>query len=122
MKDHDEQAALVDDLNSCVLASMARQLNQDPLLDRLIRPDGIDGRMSADRLFRTLTRGIPVDGLQVIAWPNAVLARPLRGGDVLLRVVLGEPRLGHVAVLVDGVVEHADVLDADVSDTAFYRL
>ena len=112
MKDHDEQTALVDDLDSCVLAYMARQHSEDPLLDWLVRPDGIDGRMSAVRLFRTLRRGTPVEGLQVIAWPGDVPEGSLRAGDLLLRVGLGEPRLGHVAVLVDGRLEHADVLAA----------
>ena len=112
MDDQNQQSTLVDDLESCVLSFMARPPGEDPLLDRFVRRDVIEGGATADRLFRRLTRGTPVEGLQVVAWPGERLDEPLRGGDLLLRVALGEPRLGHVAVLVDGFLKPAEALAA----------
>ena len=104
--------AFIDELDSRVRSYMARQPREDPLLGRLVPQSPIDGGVSADRLFRTLTRGIPVEGLQVVAWPGEVLERPLHGGDLLLRVAVGEPSLGHIAVLVDGLLQRRDALAA----------
>ena len=39
--------------------------------------------------------------VEVIAGPNDVLRRPLKTGDILVRVALGEPGLGHLALIAD---------------------
>jgi hypothetical protein len=107
-----DEAALVDDLDACVLSFMPRPSQGDPLLERLVRDDMTGSRLTADRLFRTMMRGASVEGLDVLARPGDALAEPLRGGDVLLRVGLGEPGVGHAAALVDGLLHTREALTA----------
>jgi hypothetical protein len=57
-----------------------------------------------DLLYRSLVYGSPEPppSVQTLALPGQRLDVPLRAGDAILRVALGEPRLGHLAVLADG--------------------
>jgi hypothetical protein len=110
--DDRNQNALVDELDACVLGVLARQRREDLLLHRLMRRPARDAKVRADRLFRTFMRGTPIDGFAVVASPGEPLQTSLRGGDLLVRVALGEPSLGHVAILVDGVLHSPDALAA----------
>src|SRR5688572_938461 len=55
-----------------------------------------------DALYRSLVRGASAEAIRVLASAGQHLDVPLRSGDVLVRVALGEPGAGHVSVLVDG--------------------
>jgi subtilisin family serine protease len=72
----------------------------------------LDGSIDAGRVFRSVARGAPLDNLHVLATPGEAPVTPIRGGDVIVRVALGEPGLGHVAVLVDGQLGDAEELSA----------
>jgi subtilisin family serine protease len=70
----------------------------------------MDELLSGDRLFRSIARGMPVEGFEVLARPGEVPSSAVQEGDVLVRVALGEPGLGHVALLLDGDLWRRDAL------------
>jgi subtilisin family serine protease len=72
----------------------------------------LDGELDAGRLFRSATRGAPLDGFHVLATPGEAPVTAPRAGDLLVRVALGEPGLGHVAVLLDGELGDPEALSA----------
>jgi hypothetical protein len=57
-----------------------------------------------DLLYRSLVYGSPAapPAVRALALPRQPLEAPLRPGDAIVRVALGEPGLGRVAVLTDG--------------------
>lgn len=73
-----------------------------------------------DALYRQLNSSVAGrDGFEVIGRPRQVLEHPLRTGDILLRVALGEPGLGHAAVLLDDrLLTHDEVLLEGVTPEA----
>ena len=65
---------------------------------------GAAARFTPDLLYRSLVYGSPdpPPGVRVLALPQQPLDLPLCEGDAIVRVALGEPGLGHIAVLDDG--------------------
>ena len=101
MSARNEPRSLNNELDSRLLAHLAGRKQEDPLLARLVRRSPDDGEVTPDRLFRALLRGMPIEGVEVLALPGEQ-PRTVQAGDVLLRIGLGEPGLGHAAFLADG--------------------
>jgi subtilisin family serine protease len=90
-----------------------KETNMDPELNEVI-----PAYLSPDRLFRELLyrQGGPVsawigDAFTVVALPGESPVTQPEAGDVLVRVALGEPGLGHVAVLSDSGLRPRGSLD-----------
>jgi N-acetylmuramidase/Subtilase family len=86
--------------DACIAGGGVRPFT-DPLLAQLVGDRAEDGVITADQLFRSLRRGAFVEGIEVLAGPGNALPSTLRAGDVIVRVGVGEPGRGHVAVIVD---------------------
>jgi hypothetical protein len=76
--------------------------------------EGSPAPYTPERLYRSLVYGSPPPPavVQALALPQRPLETPLRAGDAIVRVALGEPGLGHVAVLTDGRLLTRDELTA----------
>lgn len=86
---------------------------EDPMTDHTEVPALLDEEIDAGRVFRSAVLGEPLEHLHVLAGPGEEPATAIRAGDLVVRIALGEPGLGHVAVLADGRLGAADELAAD---------
>ena len=72
----------------------------------LLAPLMRDGLLDPPTLFDAFTRGSGIasnssaaDAFDVVGYPGQMLGTPLCGGDICLRRALGEPSLGHAAII-----------------------
>jgi subtilisin family serine protease len=72
----------------------------------------LGGSLNARRIFRTTSRGEPLEDFHVVAIPGQPPVTPPRAGDLLVRVPLGEPGPGHIALLADDRLGDADEMTA----------
>jgi hypothetical protein len=95
-------------------APLGRDGDDDAVHTVVRLTEGSAAPYTPELLYRSLVYGSPAPpvALRTLALPQQPLEASLRAGDAIVRVALGEPGLGHVAVLTDGRLLTRDELTA----------
>jgi pimeloyl-ACP methyl ester carboxylesterase len=109
-----------DFLDQVITEPASRATSEKNLLAHILRANGVTFEMrdiDPDKLYRELVfgrndgRAKTIAGhFTVLAYPGERPQSPLQRGDILLRVALGYPGLGHVAVIADPTLWSNDYL------------
>jgi subtilisin family serine protease len=86
-------------LNVAAAVQAARRMGEERHNKEGRMAHRFDIDIAPDTLYRNITgtRGAGMPGLEVLAYPGDRIDTPVRVGDVLVRVALGEPGLGRAA-------------------------
>lgn len=98
-------------LDRAITEPASRAASEKSLLAQVLRASGVPfepREVDPDKLYRELVSGwnggrakTIAEHFTVLARPGEVPQSPPQAGDILLRVALGHPGLGHVAVITD---------------------